>query len=73
MCIYFGHAQNVYEICVPHCVHCVRVYTYYIYTRRCIDFSLRVDASGGADGLRTTVVVVVTRLVVIGIGGVFGT
>lgn len=19
----FGHAQNVYEICVPHCVHCV--------------------------------------------------
>lgn len=55
----FGYAQNVYKICVPHCVHCVwRVYLY-IYIRRRIDFSPRVDASGGADGLRTTVVVVV--------------
>lgn len=36
---------------VPHCM-CV----YYIC--RCIDFSPRVDASGGADGFRTLVVVV---------------
>lgn len=58
--IYFWpHRTSTRFVCRIVCVLCIR---------RRIDFSPRVDASGGADGLRTTVVVVVVVVTLAHVG-----
>lgn len=54
-CVYFWLlTERLRDLCATLCALCVACVLKYIYIRRRIDFSPRVDASGGADGLRTT-------------------